>query len=766
LQRSGELTKVEDLFRRGSASYQAGNLAEAERLYRKVLRAQPKHLGALNLLGILLTQIGKHEEAERAIRIALEINARSEATQFNHGVVLKKLQRLPEALNAFDKALALNPQVADTWNSRGAVLNELRRFEEALRDFDQALALKRDFADALYNRGNALQGLKRYEAAIESYDQAIKLNPHHFSAYNNRGTAHLLLRRLEDALSDFNQAIVLKPDLAENYVGRGDVFVHLMQLDEAFAAFDQALAINPALAEAWRGRGTVFCELRRFDDALAAYDRALALKNDFFDVWLNRGQVFFELSRYHDALLSYERAGEIRPDLKIATLVLATKMLLCDWGGFDDECARVLAGIRAGDVVSTFAVLSLPSSCEDQLDCARAAVAEEFRSLPQPVTRRARPARHHTRSCSFLYDLRSHAVGFLSVGMFEHHDRSRFETFAISLGPDDASAARKRMEGAFDHFHDVRLRNDQDIAELIRDLEIDIAVDLNGFTQGGRMRILARRPAPIQVNYLGYPGTMGADFIDYIIADRFVIPPDQQQFYAEKVVYLPDTYQANDDKREISDICPSRAQAGLPTDGFVFCCFNNTFKINPPVFDIWMNLLREVEGSVLWLLEGTVQVPANLRMEAGRRGISGDRLIFAPRAKLEDHLARHRLADVFLDTLPYNAHTTASDALWAGLPVVTCAGVTFAGRVAASLLNASGLPGLITNSLDEYEALALRLARNPALLAELKTELVRNRRAFPLFDTARFTRHIESAYEGMWERHQRGESSVGFAVRP
>jgi protein O-GlcNAc transferase len=766
VQRPIELPKIDDLYRRACVSFNAGNLAEAERLYKKILRAQPKHLGALNLLGILFSRLDRNEEAERYIRDALSVNARSDATHYNYGTVLKKLKRLPEALKAFDNALTLNADAADTWNNRGTVLNELERYEDALSDFDQAIAHKPDFADAFYNKGNALRELKRNQAAIENYDIVIRLNPRHAGAYNNRGTAHLNLRQFEQALADFDRAISLQPNAAEYYIGRGDVFVHLMRLDKAAAVFEKSLTLNPSLAEAWRGRGSVFSALRRFDDALAAYDRAVALKPEYSDAWLNRGQAFFDLRRYYDALLSYERALEIHPDLKTAALALSIRMLLCDWRGYEEECARIISGVRAGNAVGPFALLSLSSSSEDQLNCARAALAEEFRSPPEPVAPRKYISRDRIRVGYLSFDLRNHAVGFLSVGLFEHHDRSRFETIALSLCPDDGSPVRKRMESAFGQFHDVSLRSDDEIAKLIRELEIDIAVDLNGFTQGARVRVLARRPAPIQVNYLGYPGTLGADYIDYIIADRTIIPENQQQFYAEKVVYLPDTYQSNDDKRQMSEEGFTRAQVGLPDLGFVFCSFNNTFKINPPVFDIWMRLLHEVHGSVLWLFESNADAPDNLRREAERRGVAASRLVFAPRMNPEDHVARQMLADLFLDTLPYNAHTTASDALWVGLPVLTCLGSTFAGRVAASLLHAVGLPELVTHSFEEYEIAALRLARSPGLLASVKAKLTRNRKTCALFDTARFVRHIEAAYTSMWERYQGGHAAASFEIEP
>jgi predicted O-linked N-acetylglucosamine transferase (SPINDLY family) len=361
-------------------------------------------------------------------------------------------------------------------------------------------------------------------------------------------------------------------------------------------------------------------------------------------------------------------------------------------------------------------------------------------------------------------DFRNHPVGRLAVGLFEAHDKSRFVTIALSLGPDDGSDLHRRIKSAFEDFVDVRNRSDADLAAIIRRREIDILVDLMGFTLAGRSGVLARRAAPVQVNFLGYPATMGADWVDYIIADRTIIPAEHFQSYGERVVWLPDSYQANDDKSPIAEHVPTRSECGLPETAFVFCCFNNTFKINPQIFDIWMRLLAATANSVLWLLETNPAATRNLRREAERRGIDAGRLIFAPRIAVADHLARHRQADLFLDTLPYNAHTTASDALWAGLPLVTCRGETFAGRVAASLLKAAGLPELIATSLDDYEALALKLAHDPTLLGEIKEKLRRNRDRYPLFDTARFTRHIESAYETMWRAHRDGRAPAAFAV--
>ena len=352
------------------------------------------------------------------------------------------------------------------------------------------------------------------------------------------------------------------------------------------------------------------------------------------------------------------------------------------------------------------------------------------------------------------------------AGLFEKHDRERFETIAMSFLPEDPSATGQRVKAAFSRFVDVSRASDREVAGLMRELEVDIAVDLMGFTADNRTAIFAHRAAPIQVNYLGFPATMGADYIDYIIADRFVIPEDKRAYCSEQVVYLPESFQANDDQRKIGETIPTRLEAGLPETGFVFCSFNNSYKINPAIFDVWMRLLKTVAGSVLWLVADSLSVQNNLRREAGKRDVEASQLIFAPRLPYADHLARFRLADLFLDTLPFNAAATASDALWAGVPVLTCAGEAFASRIAGSLLNAVGLPDLITYSMEDYEALALKLATTPAMLSELRARLARNRTTHPLFDTDRFRRHIEAAYITMWERVQRGEPPVSFAVQP
>jgi len=403
---------------------------------------------------------------------------------------------------------------------------------------------------------------------------------------------------------------------------------------------------------------------------------------------------------------------------------------------------------------SPFNLLSIPSTLSEQKIAAETYAADNFPPVADASALSFASHAGKIRIGYFSADFRDHAVAHLIAQLFELHDRSRFEIFGFSFGPSAADEMRRRLTASFDQLIDVQDKSDKETVELARNLKIDIAVDLMGFTEQSRTGIFAHRAAPIQVNYLGFPGTMGANYIDYIVADRTLIRPEEARFYSEKVVYLPHSYQVNDRTRRISDRAFRRDELALPTDAFVFCCFNNSFKITPDVFEIWMGLLGKIDGSVLWLLRSSESAAKSLRTEAGRKGIAGERLVFAEPMNLSDHLARHAAADLFLDTFYYNGHTTASDALWAGLPLVTRLGHTFADRVAASLLHAIGLPELVTRTSDEYEQLAFQLANDRDKLSLIKKRLADNRLTHPLFDTKLFTRHIENAYEKMWERHR------------
>ncbi|WP_246667469.1 tetratricopeptide repeat protein [Bradyrhizobium macuxiense] len=707
--------------------------------------------------GNLLVKLDRHDAAAAAYERALALKPGLLEAWLSLGNTLAELKRFDEALAACDKALALRPDLAEAWLGRNNAYFKLGRYEDALAASDKALALKPDLAAAWLGRGDALFKLERHGEALIAYDRALVAGPDLAEAWLGRGNVLTELQRDDEALVACDKALALKPDLAEAWLGRGNADAKLNHPNEAVSAYRKALARKPDLAEAWLGCGNAYSELARHDEALAAYDRALALKPDLVRAWLGRGNLLTSMERHDEALAAYERGLALEPDgVGLQGLRLRSKQNLCNWDDFESECSHLIESVAHDELVTDpFAFLSLASRSEDQHICAKR-WTRRYQQAREPVWNGEVYKHDRVRIGYVSADFQEHATAYLMAGVFDSHRRSLFDVTAISIGPSDSSPMRRRLESAFEHFLDAGRLSDAEVAAKIAAAEIDILVDLKGFTKSARTNIFTRRAAPIQVNYLGYPGTMGADYIDYIIADPTVIPPAAQRDYSEKVVYLPDCYQPNDSRRRVAETTPTRAQCGLPEQGFVFCCFNNNYKITPDVFDVWMRILRKVPGSVLWLFESNAAAPANLKQEAERRGVDAARIVFARSVPLPDHLARHRLADLFLDTLPYNAHTTASDALWAGLPVLTRIGETFAGRVAASLLKAIGLPELITDSPERYEGLAIEIAQRPEILQALKTKLADNRLRAPLFDTKRFTEQIEAAYLAMHERFQAG----------
>ena len=594
----------------------------------------------------------------------------------------------------------------------GNLLARQGRREEALALYDHALAARPDFPEGLFNRANLLLELKRPEAALEVYERVVALRPDLAAAWNNRGSALRGLSRLEEALASFERATALNPSHVNALVNQALVLNDLRRLDEALAAAGKALAIQPAHAEALYTKANILRDLGRMSEALASYERVLAAQ-----------------PAHPHALNGMAQAA----------------LALCDWAKVEALTPRLKENAAHGPaLIQPFVLLGYDDDPALQRACAENYVRRTV--PPRPALARGRYSHDRIRLAYLSADFHQHPTAQLLVELFERHDRGRFEVTAVSFGPDDGSQMRARLKQAFDHFEDVRGRSDAEVAAWLKAREIDIAVDLNGHTHGARPGILAQRPAPVQVNYLVYAGTTGAPYMDYILADRIVLPLDQQPFFSEKIVHLPDCYQANDGMRPLLPGL-SRAEAGLPDEAFVFCCFNNGWKITRPMFDIWLRLLEQSEDSVLWLLDGPHAL--NLVHEAEARGFEPWRLVFAPKLPPDAHLARHQLADLFLDTLPYGAHTSASDALYAGVPVVTCYGKAFPGRVAASLLKAIDLPELVTTSLADYERLALDMAKNPALLQATTQKLARNRRTTPLYDSERFRRNIEAAYERM-----------------
>jgi protein O-GlcNAc transferase len=722
---------LEDVFAEAVAAHQRGDVGAAERLCTAVLTADKDHVGALYALSVLALDRGDFLVAEAHLVRMLAGRTDIAAAHNAHGKALLGLKRPIEALSAFERAIALDPA----------------------------------FAEAIFHRGEALAALSRKQEALACFTQIAPQMPtaDGASAFHNQGNLLFDLGRFEEALAAYDAAIARAPDLPVTHNNRANTLRVLNRLDEALVGYERAIALDPNYADAYNNHGLAQHYARRLDAALASFDRAIALRSDIAAAYYNRGVVLGDLKRPAEALASLDRAVALQPDhAQAASLAFELAARICDWRDRPRRARDLIERTLDGEFVIPLVVLG---ACDDP-DIHAEAARNSARLCP--ISSPLLPAPTHTGGrIQIAYvsaDFHDHATARLMAGMFERSDRDRFDLWAISLGPSDGSAMRRRIEAAFEHFIDATRLSDQAVVDLMRRHAIDIAIDLKGYTRGHRVGIFAQRVAPLQVNYLGYPGTMGAGFIDYIIADRTIIPPDAAPSFTENIVYLPDCYQVTDSIRAVPAPMEPRAAYGLPENGFVFCCFNASHKFTPEVFAVWMNLLRRVADSVLWLLAEDDDARRNLRREATARGIAADRLVFAPALNYERHLSRLALADLFLDTWPYNAHTTASDALWAGLPLLTCMGASFPARVAASLLQAIGLPELVTRSLDAYEQLALDLAHDPDRLAMLRATLARNRTTSPLFDTQGFCRHIETAYTRMWERYRHGEKPQSFEV--
>jgi len=791
----------EQLFEQAQDLQQQGKLEEAVRLYGSVIDGIPNRAQVYYKRANALNGLGRTEAALEDYDRAIGLDPSYAYAWCNRGSVLEGLGRRKEALESYDRALGLDPNDALTHYNRGSVLKDLKRLEDALASYDAAVALNSDYAEAYVNRGNVLQELQQHVAAVESFGRAIELKPIFAEAFQGRGLSQDALKHFEEALASYDVAIALNPDYAEAYVNRGNLLQKLRRHSAAVESFGRAIELEPLFAEAFQGRGLSWYFLRRFGDALTDYDKAIALKPDVAAVYHYRGHLLADLDLNHDALRDHSKAAELNPDAEYYQSLAASlvrlkqfdlaitnydkasaldpgraylignsrlaKMHACHWDGLQADLDLIAEGIRAGNPVCEpmplAAMLDSPALLRSMAEIwvrDRVLHGLDKKKHLQPVIGGSPgyfPALPlgKIRIGYFSADFRTHPVACLTAGMFECHDRSRFEVTAFAFGPETNDAMQGRLAKAFDRFVDVRHQSNFEVAALARELGIDIAVDLNGFTSHSRTEIFALRAAPIQINFLGFPGTLGAQFMDYLIADGTVIPPAQQAHYAERIVYLKNSFMPFDSSYAISDRIFTREELGLPPTGFVFCCFSNNYKIMPEIFDRWMSILSRVEDGVLWLSQVNATAIGNLRKEAERRGVAGGRLIFAGRIESpSEHLARLKVADLFLDTFPYNAHATAMDALWAGVPLLTYAGESFASRVAASLLCTAGLPEFVANSAEQYEEKAVELAKNPTAISAARRKLAL--RDTSLFDTEVYTRNIEAAYEAIYERFQSG----------
>jgi protein O-GlcNAc transferase len=714
----------------GNALRQQGDLDEALAAYRSAVKARRDYAEAHNNIGVLLQIQGRLDEAASAYREALALRPGYGEAEFNLGGVLHQQHELAAAEASYRRVISLNPGIAVVHNNLGTMLKDQGLPDAALAAFDHAIRLQPDYAEAIYNRATVLQQQSKPEAALADYGRAIALRNDYTDAVNNAGIVLQELGRAGEAIDLYRALLARVPDYADACNNLGTALLAEDRPDEARLAFEQALTHRPDFPEAFYNLGNAWRELGHLAEAIAAYRNALRLRSDYADAF---------------SQLTYHRAQA------------------CAWDDDGADQQTLLGMVRQGVRIPPFYLFSTPASASDQLLCARQWI-ESIRPPPDAMfSHRISTARGRIRLGYLSGDFHQHATAALMAELFERHDRGRFEVVAYSYGPDDNSPMRARLVRGFDRFVDIRALSHRNAAGLIHADQVDILIDLKGYTRHARPAIAAHRAAPVQVSYLGYPATMGADFIDYIVVDPVVVPASQQPFFSERLVHLPCSYQVNDRQREMA-AGRSRQDCGLPAAGFVFCCFNNTYKLSPALFDIWMRLLDSIPGSVLWLLEANRLVEGNLRIEAGKRGVDPARLIFAPVVPSAEHLGRHAHADLFLDTLPCNAHTTASDALWAGLPVLTCSGETFAGRVAGSLLTAVGMPELVTTSLEQYEQTALALARDPQRLVALRQTLRKNRDASALFDLPKLTANIEAAYERIWQTWLSGERPAAFSI--
>lgn len=732
-----------------------GRYTDAVAVLDKVLAREPDNRDALNDRANALLRMGHHEEALQSLDRLLTLDPRHAIALYNRASVLTALDRPDEALAVIEAACAARPGFAEALFFKGNLLRKLGQPAAALQAYEAAGAANPKHADCLNNTGDTLNELGRYADALAIFDRAVAVAPTNLEVLVNRGRTLAKLGRTAEQFAAFDQALALKPDFVPALLCRGVALTSLRRYEQALESLDRALAAAPADAKVLEARGSVLVMLGRKDDAVASYEAALGLAPTV-EALNNYGHLLRRMSKYDEAAAAYERVITLRPDFPMAKGYLwGSRLYCCDWANAAAGIDGMLTDVMAGRLTTNpFSLVQFSSSAEAQLRCAEMFALSKKR-VPTPWAPGAR-AGEKLRVAYLSADLQSHATAFLMAGMFEAHDRAKFETIAISFARDDGGPYRQRLQGAFDRFIDASAMTDAEVVNLAREIEVDIAVDLKGFTHEARPDIFLDRIAPLQVSFVGYPGTWGSACMDYLVADPVIVPPGAERFYAEKILRLPDSYQPNDRARQIAAHVPTRAELGLPDQGFVFCSFNNCYKILPPVFDIWMRLLKQVPGSVLWLLATNPAAVRNLKNEAAARGVAPERLIFAPAAQQAEHLARHARADLFLDTLPCTAHTTASDALWAGLPVLTCLGETFAGRVAGSLLTAAGLPDLVTRDPAEYESRALMLAMEPGQLQEIRDRLARNRLTCALFDTEKFCRHLEAGYLAMWERQRGG----------
>jgi predicted O-linked N-acetylglucosamine transferase (SPINDLY family) len=771
---------------------QLGKLNESLDLFNRAISINNKDSSIFNNRGNVFKELKKNELALKDYEQSIQLNPQFADPYYNMGVINQELNLMDKAHDCYKKAIKLNPFFTDAFNNLGVVLQKIGRYEESIEIFKKILEQNNTDFRILNGLGNSFRGIHNYDMALECFKKATLLNPNSAESFNNLAVSYqnkkeyslaqeayeqalkidpfytdaifnkaILLEEmglLEEALIEYENVLLKVPDKNTVHLNKGNTLKKLRRYQDSIKSYEECIKLQPNSFDAYNNLGVVYQELKLFNESYDSFSKAIEIAPENYLAYLNRGGLLKEAKKFKEALDDYEKVIALNPNAPyVLGERLYIKMLLCDWENLEIYIKELIEGIYLGQKVSpSFPLVAFEDSCETQKLASVIWSNDKFpenQFLGNIVPREKTPS-SKIKIGYFSADFHNHATAYLMAELFELHDKNRFEIYGFSFGPNQNDEMRNRIQNAFDHFFDVSLMSDMLIAQLSRTLEIDIAIDLKGFTFESRPGIFAHRAAPIQVNYLGYPGTMGCEYIDYLIADRTIIPEESRKFYTEKILYMPDCYQINDRKREIANNPITKYDYGLPQDQFIFCSFNNNYKIMPQIFDSWMRILKTIPNSILWLLQDTENVVSNLRREASIRNVDPSRLYFAPRVNLADHLARHRFVDLFLDTFPCNAHTTASDALWTGLPVLTLTGESFSSRVAASLLKNIGTPELITHSFAEYENLAILLASKPDLLSSIKNKIVDGALNSKLFDSKLFTLNLESVYKDLIKERQ------------
>jgi len=739
---------------RGNIFNEMNAFDEALASYDEAIRIDDKYSEPLFNKGVLFESINKKEEALQCYTLAISRNSNHFKAFCNQAILLKQLGNIEKALDSIQQAIKIDPSNYVTYNLMGKFYYSKKDYSSAINSFTKAIELNNSFMEGFNNLGNALAATGQSALAMETYNTVLMLEPNNSEALFNKGLLFEEFQKYDLALESYNHSLLIAPNAHGVHLNKGNVLKKMAKFDEAMLAYDAALSLKSDYSEPLSNSGLIYQELRDFDKALEYYNRAISIGDLNLTPLYNRGQLYKECLKFSEAISDFKKLYEIDKNYPyILGEIFYCNMFICDWNTYEADLNSLINNTFSHSKCSaSFSFLTSVDSPELQKISAEIWFNDKVKVSNSLGAFRTKNKSKKIVLGYFSSDFYNHATSFLIAELFELHDKDKFELIAFSFGADSNDEMRNRLLESFDKFIDVKKMSDMQVAELSRELGVDIAIDLKGYTLNSRPSIFAYRAAPIQVNYLGYPGTMGDHCYDYLLSDKVVIPKQSQSFYTEKIAYLPNCYQVNDSKRILNNFSISRSDVGLPDEGFVYCCFNSSYKITPYIFDVWMRVLSEVKDSVLWLLEQNSDSVKNLHLEAEKRGIDKSRIIFSPRIEHDQHLQRFFLADLFLDTFPCTAHTTASDSLRCGIPLLTIAGESFVSRVASSLLDTLELGDLIANSFQEYEKLAILLGSDKIRMDHLKTKLLNNIVNAPLFNTELFTTHLEKLFVEMQKR--------------